>query len=68
MANPKQKTSKSHTRSRRRNWKAQPVDISSCPQCHRPRRPHFACSHCGNYNGRLAIAREDEKAPAKAKA
>ncbi|MBC5823270.1 MAG: 50S ribosomal protein L32 [Candidatus Eremiobacteraeota bacterium] len=67
MANPKQKTSKSHTRSRRRNWKALPVTVSTCPQCHRTRRPHFACGHCGNYNGRVAIAREEETASQKAK-
>ncbi|HXM19527.1 MAG TPA: 50S ribosomal protein L32 [Candidatus Tumulicola sp.] len=65
MANPKQRRSKSNTRIRRATWKAHPVALTTCPQCHQPRRPHFACSNCGNYNGRTAIAQKDETATAK---
>jgi large subunit ribosomal protein L32 len=66
MANPKQKRSKSNTRARRANWKTAAVTVSSCPQCHQPRRPHYACPNCGYYNGRSAIAKADESAGAKA--
>jgi large subunit ribosomal protein L32 len=66
MANPKQRRSKSNTRSRRANWKTKAPVISECPQCHQPRRPHFACANCGNYNGRTAVAQPDDAAGAKA--
>ncbi len=66
MANPKQRRSKSNTRSRRANWKTTAPAVSSCPQCHQARRPHFACPNCGYYNGRAAIAQPDETASAKA--
>ncbi len=67
MANPKQKRSKSNTRSRRSTWKLRKVTISACPQCKRPRRPHYACANCGYYNGRLAIKQESKPAEAKSK-
>jgi large subunit ribosomal protein L32 len=66
MAQPKQKRSKSNSRSTRANWKTSAVAVSTCPQCHQPRRPHYACQNCGFYNGRLAIEQPDETAGAKA--
>jgi large subunit ribosomal protein L32 len=33
--------------------------MSTCPQCKKPRRPHYACSNCGFYDGRQAIAQKD---------
>jgi large subunit ribosomal protein L32 len=65
MANPKQKRSKSNSRMRRSMWKAHATTLTTCPQCHKPRRPHFACTYCGNYDGRTAIAQKDETAAAK---
>lgn len=59
MANPKQRRSKSNTRSRRANWKTAAPPLSTCPQCKQPRRPHFACANCGFYDGRLAIAQKE---------
>jgi large subunit ribosomal protein L32 len=67
MAQPKQKRSKSNIRTRRRNWKLNKVTISVCPQCKRPRRPHYACSNCGYYDGRLAIKQKSEPAEAPSK-
>ncbi|MBV8082130.1 MAG: 50S ribosomal protein L32 [Candidatus Eremiobacteraeota bacterium] len=64
MANPKQKRSKSNTRTRRATWKTKAPVVSTCPQCHKERRPHYACPNCGYYNGRQAIAQKDEAAPA----
>ena len=66
MANPKQRMSKSNTRARRSNWKTAAPTVSTCPQCHKPRRPHFACANCGSYNGRVAVAQPDDTAGAKA--
>ena len=44
VANLKWKTPRSKTRSRRAaNWKLNPVTTVECPQCHQPKRPHFAC-------------------------
>ena len=66
MANPKQKRSRSHIRTRRRMWKAASVVVSTCPQCHQARRQHFACPNCGYYNGRAAVVVPEK--PAKAAA
>ncbi|HRW17670.1 MAG TPA: 50S ribosomal protein L32 [Dermatophilaceae bacterium] len=52
MAVPKRKMSRSNTRSRRANWKATPVALSSCPQCSQPTVRHQACKSCGTYQGR----------------
>ncbi|HEY7988248.1 MAG TPA: 50S ribosomal protein L32 [Lapillicoccus sp.] len=52
MAVPKRKTSRSNTRSRRANWKAAPVALTTCPQCGNPTQPHVACPSCGTYQGR----------------
>ncbi|MGH7729292.1 MAG: 50S ribosomal protein L32 [Vulcanimicrobiaceae bacterium] len=60
MANLKWKTPRSKTRSRRAaNWKLAAVTVVACPQCREPRRPHFVCSNCGYYDGRLAVAPKD---------
>jgi large subunit ribosomal protein L32 len=55
MAVPKKKTSKTRTRTRSANWKAQPPAYSACPQCKQPKLPHRVCGHCGYYAGRQAI-------------
>jgi large subunit ribosomal protein L32 len=65
MANPKQRRSKSNTRSRRANWKTSAPELSSCPQCKHTRRPHFACGNCGFYDGRQAVAAKGAAPAAK---
>ena len=62
MANPKQKRSKSNTRTRRSTWKLRRITVSACPLCKRPRRPHYACENCGYYDGREAIKKKTEAA------
>ena len=52
MAVPKRKTSRSNTRSRRANWKAAHITLTTCPQCRSMRRPHMACPTCGAYDQR----------------
>lgn len=53
MALPKYKTSRSHTRSRRANWKAAATTTVSCPNCGQPTWAHMACPSCGSYRGRV---------------
>jgi len=67
MANPKQRRSKSNTRMRRANWKMSALTLSTCPQCKKPRRPHYACANCGYYGGRLAVKQKDETQTPRAK-
>ena len=63
MANLKWKTPRSKTRSRRAaNWQLGSVTTVQCPQCHQPKRPHFACANCGTYKGRQVIKVQDEQA------
>lgn len=44
--------SRSNTRSRRANWKAELPTLTTCPQCKAARQPHVACPSCGTYNSR----------------
>lgn len=63
MANPKWKTPRSKTRSRRAaNWKLNPVTTVECSQCHQAKLPHFVCPNCGFYDGRKVIELKDEHA------
>ena len=55
MANPKHRSSKSKTGSRRSHWKLTLPSISECPQCNEPRLPHRACPSCGYYKNREVI-------------
>jgi large subunit ribosomal protein L32 len=55
MAVPKKKQSKTRSRKRAANWKAQASTFSECPQCHQPKLPHRVCSNCGYYAGRQAV-------------
>lgn len=60
MGVPKKRTSKMR-RNRRRaaNSKLrEAVQVISCPKCKEPVLPHRACSACGYYRGREAIAVE----------
>jgi large subunit ribosomal protein L32 len=47
--------SRSNTRSRRAQWKAAPVAISTCSRCKQAKLPHAACPTCGYYNDRRVI-------------
>lgn len=63
MANPKWKTPRSKTRSRRAaNWKLTAVTAVACPQCHQAKRPHFICQTCGFYDGRQVITPKEAQA------
>ena len=55
MAVPKRRTSRSNTRHRRSQWKAAPVRLVECPQCHAMKRGHQVCEVCGTYKGRQIL-------------
>jgi large subunit ribosomal protein L32 len=64
MAVPKRKMSRSNTRSRRAQWKAAPLTLTTCPRCRAARLPHRACPACGAYGERRyseAIRSEHEQ-------
>lgn len=55
MAVPKRKKSRSNTRHRRSQWKAQAPTLVRCPQCRDEKLPHTACPTCGTYNRRQVV-------------
>jgi large subunit ribosomal protein L32 len=65
MAVPKRRTSRSKKGTRRSHHRVVPVQIQYCARCNEPVLPHRVCSNCGFYQGRDAIAMEDEKKPGK---
>lgn len=58
MAVPKKRTSKQKQRQRRTHDTYRAPNLSSCPNCNEPVRPHHVCLHCGHYKGREVIAAE----------
>ena len=65
MAVPKRRTSRSKQGTRRSHHRVIPVQIQYCARCNEPVLPHRVCSNCGFYQGRDAIAMEDEKKSGK---
>ena len=62
MAVPKQRQSKSRKRMRRANHdKITAPNLSPCPSCGEPKRPHRVCSYCGSYRGREVMDVEDKE-------
>jgi large subunit ribosomal protein L32 len=59
MAVPKRRLSRSNTRKRRSQWKAEAPALQVCP-CPRKEtiRPHHLCTHCGQYKGRQILPEE----------
>jgi len=60
MANPKNRTSKSNSRSRRSHLAMKAPNFGVCPQCHEPKLPHIVCGNCGFYKGREVISKATE--------
>jgi large subunit ribosomal protein L32 len=63
VGNPKRKVSKSRRDMRAAHFKLVRPNISLCPHCHHPRRPHHVCLNCGYYGGHqaIAVAAEEEE-------
>lgn len=52
---PVQKTSRSHTRSRRAHQARRPPHVVDCPNCNKPKLPHAACGNCGYVRPGLSL-------------
>ncbi|GAA4807096.1 MULTISPECIES: 50S ribosomal protein L32 [Actinomycetospora] len=57
MAVPKRRMSRANTHARRSQWKASVPQLEACQNkaCAKPKPPHVACPHCGQYAGRRAV-------------
>ena len=51
MAHPKRKHTQARRDKRRTHDKMETPNLSTCPQCQQPKKPHQVCRHCGYYKG-----------------
>jgi large subunit ribosomal protein L32 len=56
MGLPGHRRTSSHKRRRAAHFALKPAQLSKCPKCAKPVRPHFACAFCGTYQGRQVLA------------
>jgi large subunit ribosomal protein L32 len=64
---PKQKRSKTHQKTRQYQFRLKKLNLSVCPQCQKPKKPHQACPFCGTYSGRdvIDLDKKIKSAPSK---
>ena len=68
MSVPKRRKTSSRTRKGRSHDGLSKVNLTKCPKCKQPRRPHQACANCGTYKMRDVFRTQaDKKAAQKAK-
>ena len=60
MPNPKRRTSRTKTRTRRSHDALTRPGTSTCSNCGEPKRPHCVCASCGTYRGREVIKQKEE--------
>ena len=68
MPHPTQKRTKSSKKRRASHFALTKSKLVKCSKCGKPKKPHHACSHCGTYRGKQAIALKAKKKTAKQKA
>lgn len=61
MAVPFRRTSKTKKRLRRTHIKKEAGEITTCPKCGAPLRPHRGCLKCGYYKGQEVIKVKDKE-------
>ncbi len=62
MAVPKRRQSKSRRDMRRANHdKITAPNLTPCPSCGEPKRPHRVCTYCGQYRGREVMVVDDKE-------
>jgi len=61
MGIQKHRRSRKSGATRRAHWRARPVTLVACPQCHRLMRPHRVCANCGYYDGREVVKKVKEE-------
>lgn len=57
---PKRKISKARGAKRHASWKLRAKELTPCPQCGEPVRPHHVCLSCGTYRGKQVLEIEEE--------
>lgn len=55
MSVQKKRISKRRTRNRRSHHALSTPNVTVCPQCKNPVRPHYACPSCGYYRGKKVL-------------
>ncbi|HMB66256.1 MAG TPA: 50S ribosomal protein L32 [Patescibacteria group bacterium] len=55
MAVPKKKRTKGSAGKRRSHHGLSEVQLSKCPKCNTPVKPHAACPNCGTYKKREVL-------------
>lgn len=53
---------RSHTKNRRSHHALTETNLSVCPNCAAPHRPHHMCLSCGYYKGKMIIDLKAQKA------
>jgi len=59
---PKRRHSTRRGGKRKASIKLAKVGLTTCPQCGKPRLPHFVCKFCGYYNGKEVVKKQVKKA------
>lgn len=55
MGLPGHRRTSSHKRRRAAHFALKLEQLTTCPKCKKPVRPHYACAFCGTYRGRQAV-------------
>ncbi|MBI2444630.1 MAG: 50S ribosomal protein L32 [Candidatus Magasanikbacteria bacterium] len=55
MGLPGHRRTSSHKHRRASHFALATANLTTCPKCHKPVRPHRACSFCGTYRGRQVV-------------
>lgn len=61
MALPTQKRSKSRQKIRQYQYRLKKLNLSVCPKCKKPVRPHHICLFCGTYKEKEIIKPKSKK-------
>ncbi|MFW6154762.1 MAG: 50S ribosomal protein L32 [Planctomycetota bacterium] len=58
---PKRKTSRARTRTRRSHHAMTPPAVVDCPRCNNAKLPHAACENCGYVRPGLSLEIQKEE-------
>ncbi|BBI16325.1 50S ribosomal protein L32 [Neochlamydia sp. EPS4] len=58
MAVPRNRHSNARKNSKRAHHAKKPKQLANCSNCQSPKLPHVVCPSCGQYNGRVVMARK----------
>jgi len=55
MGLPSKRRTKQSGCDRASHFALKPKQLSVCPKCKKPIKPHYACKNCGTYKGREVV-------------